>query len=111
MTFIQLLPSSIYLEEEISKHDKFPLAGKFSDLSFGRYEVCGDPSTEADQMPRNTEGYSTPQSSSRPWSITRPWTNTGQSTSHKKRGTASTAVYEKFLKRNIPFVSLIATLW
>lgn len=109
------MPSSIYLEDEITKHDEFPLAGKFGDLGYGRYEVCGDLSSEVDQVPRNVEGF-TPQPSPRPWSITRPWTgNTGQSSTSlqlpapgNKRGATLMAnqSYEKFLKRNIPFVSL-----
>lgn len=112
----------------MTKHDEFPLAGKFTDLRYGRYEVCGDAATEI-EGPRNVEGSCppfTPQP--RPWSITRPWTGppstslglwTGsvgmQSTSsgsaaQNKRGglpsTSSNQPYEKFLKRSIPFVSL-----
>jgi hypothetical protein len=110
----------------LTKDDEFPLAGKFTDLRYGRYEVCGDVTSEI-EMPRNVEGPSsqfTPQP--RPWSITRPWTgpptslgpwqsgigiqssSSGSAAPNKRGGlpTSGTQLYEKFLKRSIPFVSL-----
>lgn len=107
---LQLVPSSIYLEEDLTGHDEFAVAGKFGDLGFGRYEVCGDLASEAEQVPRNVEGFA-PQPSPRPWSIGRPWTSQ-PSTSLQVSATPRNATlmakqtYEKFLKRSIPFVSL-----
>lgn len=86
MLLLQLVPSSIYLEEKITQNDEFSVSGKFSKLAFGRYQVCGDPLSEADQV-RSVEVF-TPQSNPRPWSITRPWTGQpsgSQPSSHQSK--------------------------
>jgi hypothetical protein len=56
-----LEPSSIYLEEELSKHDEFPVDGRFT-IGYGRYEVHGDPGNE------RIEALSISQQQPRPWS-------------------------------------------
>lgn len=102
-------PTSIYLEEDITKNVEFPLAGKFVDIRYGRFKCCGELDKNA---PPNTNVEESPVPTavpSQPWSLPRPWTNaagsssaSGSSFSRKK----TSQPYEAFLKRSFPYVAL-----
>ena len=36
------MPTTIYLEEELTKNIEFPMNGKFTEVVDGKYKVCGD---------------------------------------------------------------------
>ena len=100
-------PATIYLEEEVTKNVEFPTDGKFENINFGRYKVCGDNISDATvEQPRSAE-----DPADRPFtkssSIPRPWNQTGPSSSFGIRTKRSqNQPYQTFLKRSIPYVSV-----
>ena len=92
----QLIPMTIYIEEEVTKHVEFPSDGKFTTIGFGRYRICDDASVEFQMK----------------WAVTRPWAAPSSLSFviagiRNKRGAGSgTQPYETFLKRSIQYVSL-----
>ena len=97
------MPSTIYLEEDVTNHVEFPTDGKFN-VPFGKYRIYGDDASEC----RTPE----PRPSTSSWAITRPWSVAGSSSVlagvRSKRGSVSgtQSRYETFWKRSIPLVAL-----
>lgn len=111
-----MTPTSVYLEEEISKNVEFPHDGKFTSIGFGRYRVCGDSSCGDSTQSSEAEMKGPSNTQLRSWPLPRAWMSSagpslsGSSLSgpspRNKRGNSSIQPYTTYLKKSIPFVSL-----
>ena len=118
MHTMQLKPSSIYLEEDVTKNAEFPEDGRFDVLTTpgNRYKVCGDSENTSSDSGNADERVDSPSvrpmfTGSGQWSVPRPWQQqpevtqgAGHSSSSRKK--SSSVHYESSLKRSIPHVSL-----
>jgi hypothetical protein len=101
---MQLKPTSIYLEEDVTKNIEFPVSGKFVGTHYGRFKCCGDLNPDVPNTNVEEPQFTTPFKQSQPWSLPRPWTNVaGPSLMSRKKVNTP---YEAFLKRSIPNVAL-----
>ena len=109
--YLQLRANSIYLEEDLTKHVEFPIDGKFTLTSYGRFAVKGEEELADMSVDHSVDESPRPFT----WSIPRPWSGSGSwsagpSTSREVRSKKSLVPqpqpYDLFLKKTIPYVSL-----